>query len=158
MNESIIDLVTDEVLRRLGSDRPRALLIGTPPAQPCGYTLVDSEPYEAVVIGSLSVASLLHFDCEAALTALLRGIPVYLAESGLASRRYAKTRNRVLWGRLQEAERQLRQLGIQMLPSPEARRVITAQQARALAEQGLHAPDGAVLTPLARDILEGKGS
>ncbi len=156
MNDAMVERVTDEVLRRLGEGRPRALLIGNCPDTNCGYELVREMPYEAVVIGSLSLSELLHFDCEPALTALLEDKPVYLAESGLASRRYRTTRNRVLWSRLQEAERQLRQLGVQLLAEPDSRRVITAQQARALLQQGRSAPQGAVLTPLARDILEGK--
>ena len=48
----------------------RALLIGREPAAELGYHYVAEEPYEAVVIGSLSLGQLLHFQEEAVLGSL----------------------------------------------------------------------------------------
>ena len=43
-----------------------ALLIGKEPAWPLGYRYVSEAPYEAVVIGSLTIGQLLHFSNEQA--------------------------------------------------------------------------------------------
>ena len=60
-----------------------ALLIGLEPPWPLGYHYVDKAPYQAVVIGSLTLGQLLCFRCEKALDALAQGIPVLLYEPGL---------------------------------------------------------------------------
>ena len=51
----------------------RALLIGQEPGMELGFQYVEDLPYEAVVIGSLSLAQLLRFREEPVLTALAEG-------------------------------------------------------------------------------------
>ena len=60
-----------------------ALLIGKEPGHALGYTYVTQPPYDAVVIGSLSLGQLLHFSVEPALEALSGGKPVILYTPGL---------------------------------------------------------------------------
>ena len=86
----------------------RALLIGREPAAGLGYTYVTAPPYEAVVIGSLSLAQLLRFSCEEALEALAQGKPVILYEPGLAT----DCKNRALAASLASARRELKSWGI----------------------------------------------
>ena len=59
----------------------RAFLLGTEP--PLGYTYVHEPPYDTVVIGSLTLSQLLHFQEETALQALAEGKPVILYTPGL---------------------------------------------------------------------------
>ena len=68
-------------------------------------------------------------------------------------RRFAHCANRALWTRLLSAERQLRQWGVQPLREND-RHLVTAQEARQRLRDG-QAVTGR-LTPLARDILEGR--
>ena len=56
----------------------RALLIGKEPAAELGYDYVAEPPYDAVVIGSLTLSRLLRFREERVLSALAEGKPVYL--------------------------------------------------------------------------------
>ena len=51
----------------------RALLIGREPGTDLGFSYGDREPYDAVVIGSLTLAQLLRFREEAVLAALAEG-------------------------------------------------------------------------------------
>ena len=51
----------------------RALLIGREPDSPLGFSYVQEEPYEAVVIGSLTISQLLRFREERVLGALAQG-------------------------------------------------------------------------------------
>ena len=155
MDERMADRITDEVLRRLRQDGPAALLIGTPPPETPGCRLTDRPPYSAVVIGSLTAGELLCLRDDRIYDALLEGKPVYLWEPGLAYRTHSSTANRALYGRLTAAERQLRQMGVQFYGGSRSHRLITAEQARAMAACGETAPEGAVLTPLAREILGG---
>ncbi len=152
MDEALARRVEDEVLRRL--NRPAALLAGFAPPDTLGYRLVRAAPYEAVILGSLEPAALLGGVPPEALDGLLRGLPVYLWEPGLRHRAFAATANRTLWARLQGAERELRRLGVRFYGAPGAKRLVTAEQARALKERAQAPPPGAVLTPLAREILE----
>ena len=55
-----------------------ALLIGREPGQELGYCYVTEPPYEAVVIGSLSLGQLLRFREERVLEALAQGKQVLL--------------------------------------------------------------------------------
>ena len=64
----------------------------------------------------------------------------------------AKTANRALWSALLAAERRLRALGVQELAQKSA--LVTAEEARRLLHSGL--PVTGRLTPLARDVLEGR--
>lgn len=157
MDEHLADQVVDEVLRRLSSSAPAALLIGSRPPDTLCYRLTDDAPYEAVIIGSLSPGELLHFTDTRVLDALLRGLPVFLYEGGLAHRAFSATANRALWARLSSAERQLQQWGVRFYGGGQSRRLITAAQARQMLAQGRTPPPGAVLTPMARDVLKGGG-
>ena len=155
MDERLADRVVDEVLRRLTLDAPAALLLGHRPPDTLGYRLTDKAPYEAVLIGSLTASELLRFAEGPVLEALLQGLPVFLYEGGLTYHAYAATANRSLWARLTAAERALRQWGVQFYGGHRERALITADQARQLRAQGRRPGPGAILTPLAREILEG---
>lgn len=156
MNDALLEEITEEVLRRMQTGRQStALLIGQAPAQDTGYQYTDHAPYDAVIIGSLSAAQLLHFSQPQVLDALLAGIPVYLNEDGLSYRRYRATANRLLWSKLTEQEKQLRQMGVIPLQSARSGGVITASAARELRRHHQKPPALSVITPLARDILEG---
>lgn len=156
MNEALVESVLEEAMSRLEQNAlPTALLIGQTPKQPLGYQYTDHAPYSAVVIGSLTAGELLHFHNDAVLEALLVGIPVLLNEGGLLYRSHRSSANRLLWAKLQEAERQLLRYGVQLAGAAPAKKLITARDARQLAAQHRAPPEGAVLTPLARDILEG---
>ena len=158
-DEALVRAVTDAVLARIAPARegaPRALLIGSPPAQETGFALVDCAPYDAVVIGGAGPGFYLTLSDDRVLTALLDGRPVYFDEAQLPSRVHRASRARALLGKLQSGERLLRQLGARPLPGADARHIVTAETARRLRTQGAPLPPAAVLTPLARDILEGK--
>ena len=79
----------------------RALLLGKEPGMELGFQYVREQPYEAVVIGSLSLSQLLRFREEQVLTALAEGKPVYLYTPGLPE----APRNRALAGSLTAAQR-----------------------------------------------------
>ena len=98
------------------------------------------------------LVGLLRFPDEASAQALLEGKPVYYCPEGLDYRRHAKTANRALWSALLAAERRLRALGVQELAQKSA--LVTAAEARRLLHSGL--PVTGRLTPLARDVLEGR--
>ncbi len=156
MNERLIEEVIAEVQRRQALDRPAALLIGRAPARETGFHYVTQGEFSAVVIGSLSACELLHFPDEPCTLALLEGKPVYLCPEGLEHRKYAHTANRALWARLLAAERQLKQLGVEFLEhAPRGGgKLLTADEVRRRLREGL--PLEGRLTPLARDVLEGK--
>ncbi len=127
----------------------RALLIGAEPPAGLGYTYVSEAPYEAVVIGSLTLGQALRFSHEAALEALAQGKTVVLYTPGLPE----VPRNRALAASLASARRELKSWGI-LFTDGAAKRLITAQEARALRASGASPAPGAVLTPLAKEILE----
>ena len=127
----------------------RALLIGTEPGCPLGYSYVSQPPYEAVVIGSLTLGQLLSFREEAVLEALAEGKNVVLYTPGLP-----QAKNRGLSASLAAARRQLKGWGVVFTDGAQ-KRLITAQEARELRAAGRTPGPGAVLTPLAKEILEG---
>lgn len=127
----------------------KALLIGKEPGYPLGYTYVQSVPYDAVVIGSLTLGELLHFSNEEALSALDRGIPVLLYTPGLP-----QVKNRALSATLAARQRELKNWGV-VFTDGGRKKLVTAETARHLRQTGASAPPGAVLTPLAKEILEG---
>lgn len=127
----------------------RALLIGHEPGCPLPYTYVTQPPYEAVVIGSLSLGQLLAFSHEQALAALAEGKPVVLYTPGLP----VCPGNRALSASLAARRRELKNWGVVFTDGGQ-RRVITAQQARQMRENGTMPGPGAVLTPLAKEILQ----
>lgn len=128
----------------------RALLIGKTPEAELGYQYVRELPYEAVVIGSLTLGQLLYFREERVLEALAEGKSVALYTPGLPE----APGNRALAARLASARRELKSLGV-VFADGSRRHLITAQEAKALRLAGKHPGPGAVLTPLAREILEG---
>lgn len=128
----------------------RAFLIGDAPSELAGWDFVADAPYDAVVIGSLTLGQLLYFQEETALSALAEGIPVIAYTPGLPS----GGRNRSLSCAVSAARRQLKNWGI-LFTDGAKRNLVTAEQARAMAQSGTRPPSGAVLTPLAREILEG---
>lgn len=128
----------------------RALLIGKEPCAPLGYHYVSELPYEVVVIGSLTLSRLLRFREEAVLEALAEGKPVYLYTPGLPE----APGNRALAGSLTAAQRELKNWGV-LFTDGGRKKLITAEEARALRAAGRMPASGAVLTPLAKEILEG---
>lgn len=128
----------------------RALLIGREPGAQLGYQYVDGEPYDAVVIGSLTISQLLRFREERVLDALARGKHVLLYTPGLPE----VPKNRALAGSLTSAQRELKNWGV-LFTDGGRRRLITAEEARALRGRGQCPGADAVLTPLAKEILEG---
>lgn len=127
-----------------------ALLIGSQPPVELGYRYVKEAPYDGVVIGSLTIGQLLHFSHEDILSALAQGMPVVLYTPGLP--RVAG--NRALAATLASRQRELKSWGVVFTDGAQ-RRLITAQEAKLLRQAGKQPGPGAVLTPLAKEILEG---
>ena len=128
----------------------RALLLGREPGTELGFRYVSEPPYDAVVIGSLTLSQLLRFREEPVLTALAEGKPVYLYTPGLPE----VPKNRALAGSLTAAQRELKNWGI-LFTDGGRKRLITAEEARILRAAGRQPAPGAVLTPLAKEIMEG---
>ena len=128
----------------------RALLIGQEPSQELGFQYVQEKPYDAVVIGSLSLAQLLRFREETVLEALAEGKTVYLYTPGLPE----APKNRALSGSLTAAQRELKNWGV-LFTDGGRKKLITAEEARILRAAGRCPSPGAVLTPLAKEIMEG---
>ena len=128
----------------------KALLIGKEPAAELGYEYVREGSFDAVVIGSLTLGELLRFRNEAALDALARGKSVFLYTPGLPQ----AEKNRVMAGSLAAAQRELKSWGV-IFTDGGRKRLVTAEEARELRRTGRGPGPGAVLTPLAKEILEG---
>ena len=128
----------------------RALLIGREPEASLPYTYVQEAPYDAVVIGSLSLSQALGLRDDRILQPLAEGKPVVLYTPGLPT----APGNRALAGALSAARREMKAWGI-LFTDGAQRRLITAQEARAMRQAGRRPDAGAVLTPLAKEILEG---
>ena len=128
----------------------RALLLGKEPGMDLGFQYVQESPYDAVVIGTLTLSQLLRFREEPVLTALAEGKPVYLYTPGLPE----APKNRALAGSLTAAQRELKNWGV-LFTDGGRKRLITAEEARILRAAGRKPAPGAVLTPLAREIMEG---
>ena len=128
----------------------KALLIGSVPERSLGAEYVKEAPYEGVVIGSLTLGQLLHFSQEQVLTALAEGKPVILYTPGLPE----SPKNRALSAALASRKRELQSWGVRFTDGG-GKRLITAQEARLLRQSGKRPGQDAVLTPLAREILEG---
>jgi len=128
----------------------RALLIGKEPPLTLGFQYVREGPYDGVVIGSLTLSQLLRFREEPVLRALAEGKPVYLYTPGLPE----APRNRALSGSLTAAQRELKNWGV-LFTDGGRKRLITAEEARILRASGQQPAPGAVLTPLAKEIMEG---
>ena len=128
----------------------RALLIGKEPATALGFAYVEEEPYDAVVMGSLTLAQVLRFREEPVLAALAEGKPVYLYTPGLPE----ASKNRALAASLTAAQRELKNWGV-LFTDGGRKRLSTAEEARILRASGQQPAPGTVLTPLAREIMEG---
>lgn len=153
----MVQQVVEEILSRElkpESPLPRAFLIGREPGKKLGYSYVRQGDHEAVVIGSLSPWELLQFPNEVCTEAMVKGKPVLLWQEGLDYRQHRASCNRSLYARLLAAERQLKQLGVQIV-GQEERTLLTAQEVRRRLRTG--EPIEGRLTPLAREILESEG-
>ena len=128
----------------------RAFLVGKAPPLSLGYEYCDTPPYDAVVIGSLTLPQLLRFREGEVLSALAEGTPVFLYTPGLPE----SPKNRALSGSLTAAQRELKNWGV-LFTDGGRKKLITAEEARALRSAGRRPSPGAVLTPLAKEILEG---
>lgn len=128
----------------------RAYLVGKTPPLPLGYEYGDTAPYDAVVIGSLTLRQLLRFEDETVLSALAEGTPVFLYTPGLPQ----APKNRALAASLASAQRELKNWGV-IFTDGGQKRLITAEEARMMRRTGRKPGPGAVLTPLAKEILEG---
>ena len=115
-----------------------------------GFSYVREKPYDAVVIGSLTLGELLRFREERVLAALAEGKTVYLYTPGLPE----SPKNRALSGSLSAAQRELKNWGV-LFTDGGRKRLITAEEAKQLRASGQSPGPGAVLTPLAKEILEG---
>ena len=129
----------------------RALIIGKEPDTELGFDYVLDAPYDVVVVGSLTLSELLRFREERVLTALAEGKKVYLYTPGLPE----APKNRALSGSLAAAQRELKNWGV-LFTDGGRKKLITAQEARALVAAGQGVSPGAVLTPLAKESMEGK--
>ena len=127
----------------------KALLIGRCPPRDLGYTYGEG-PYDAVVIGSLSLGQLLYFQNEEVLCALAEGKPVILYTPGLPE----APKNRALAAALASRRRELKNWGV-LFADGAQKRLVTATEAQIMRQSGKRPGPGAVLTPLAREILEG---
>ena len=128
----------------------RALLVGREPPLDLGYEYVTEAPFDAVVIGSLTLSELLQFRSQLVLEALAQGKSVYLYTPGLPE----APKNRALSGSLTAAQRELKNWGV-LFTDGGRKKLVTAEEARLLRSTGRQPAPGAVLTPLAREIMEG---
>lgn len=128
----------------------QAYLLGKEPPLPLGYQYTNTPPYDAVVIGSLTLSQLLCFQEEAVLSALSEGVPVFLYAPGLPQ----APKNRALAASLTAAQRELKNWGVVFTDGGQ-KRLITAEEARELRRTGRKPGPGAIMTPLAKEILEG---
>ena len=129
----------------------RAKLIGTQPPCDLGYTYTDASPYDAVIIGSLTLGEAVYFANEDALQCLAEGKSVICYAPGFPQ----SPQNRALGAALASSRRNMKNLGIVFTDGAQ-KRLITAEEAKILKQAGKHPPPGAVLTPLAKEILESK--
>ena len=127
----------------------RALLIGREPDRGLPYTYVSEAPFDAVVIGSLPLSQALRLSDDRILQPLAEGKPVVLYTPGLP----AAPGNRALSAALAASRREMKAWGIVFTDGAQ-RKLITAQEAKAMKAAGKYPGTGAVLTPLAREILE----
>lgn len=128
----------------------RALLIGENPGCDLGYTYESAPPYDGIVIGSLTLGQALNFSLEPVLSALAEGKSVICYAPGFPQ----ASKNRALGAALASSRRTMKSWGIVFTDGAQ-KRLITAQEARILRQAGKSPAPGAVLTPLAKEVLEG---
>ena len=148
-----LDALTDAVWQRLTAEKPRALLIGTAPFNYHNYIYVNQEPYEAIVLGILSPGKLLHMPDEQVCQALLDGVPVWLWRD---QPHHTCDRSHPFCRALYDAEQRLIRYGVRWIGAKP--RMITAETAAWMVKNGQLPPAGSRMTPLAKDILEGKAT
>ena len=127
----------------------RALLIGKEPEGVLSYEYVKEAPFDAVVIGSLTLSQALRLSDDRVLQALAEGKQVILYTPGLPT----APGNRALSASLAASRREMKNWGIVFTDGGQ-RKLITAQEARTMKAAGRYPGAGAVLTPLAREIFE----
>lgn len=127
----------------------RALLIGREPGIGLGFSYVAEEPYDAVMIGSLTLGQLLCFREDRVLSALSQGKQVYLYTPGLPE----QGKNRAIGASVATAQRELKNWGV-IFTDGGRRHLITAEEAREMRRRGIRPAPGDTMTPLAREILE----
>ena len=127
----------------------RALLIGQKPDRDLGVSYEAAPPFDAVVIGSLTLGQALIFANEQALLALAEGKRVICYEPGFPT----APGSRPLSTALASAKRNMKNLGI-VFTDGQQKRLITAQVAQEMKRKGQRPAPGAVLTPLAKEVLE----
>ena len=127
----------------------RALLLGKEPEGDLAFEYVKEAPYDALVIGSLPLSQALRLSDERILQALAEGKQVVLYTPGLPQ----APGNRALAASLAASRREMKSWGIVFTDGAQ-RKLITAQEARAMKAAGKRPEAGAVLTPLAREIFE----
>lgn len=146
-----LEQLTDALLEKLAQQKPRAYLIGTMPKVNDNFYYVNKKPYDAVVIGLLQPGQLLRMPSNTVCCALLQGKPVYFcAQQSWRSAGHAKA----LCRELSAAEQRLYKLGA--LPLEQSGKLLTAQEARTMRQLGQKPEATRRMTPLARDILEGR--
>ena len=124
----------------------KALLIGQAPEADLGYDYCE-DACSAVVIGSMTLGQLLSFREERVLQALAEGKQVLLYTPGLP-----QVKNRALAASLAQRYRELKSWGV-VFTEGAKRHLVTAQEAKLLRQSGRRPEPGAVLTPLAKEIL-----
>jgi hypothetical protein len=128
----------------------KALLIGEAPPCDLGFTYAASAPFDGIVIGSLTLGQALYFANEQVLSALAEGKSVICYAPGFPQ----APKNRALGAALASSRRNMKALGIVFTDGGQ-KRLITAQEARQMRLSGRAPAPGAVLTPLAKEVLEG---
>ncbi len=129
----------------------RGLLIGREPLADLGCQYTRDGEHDCVVIGSLTLGQLLAFREEAVFSALAQGKEVLLYTPGLPQ----GGKSRGLGAECAAMSRRLKSWGVVFTDGAQ-RRLVTAQEARDMLAGGRRPGPGVVLTPLAREILEGK--
>ena len=127
----------------------RAYLLGREPERDLGYAYTKEPPFDGVVIGSLTLSQALRFGDETVLQALAEGKSVVMYAPGFPE----APKNRALAASLASSRREMKSWGIVFTDGGQ-KKLITAQEARAMRLSGQRPAPGAVLTPLAREILE----
>ena len=146
-----LEQLTDALIEKLNDNKPRALLIGEMNEINHNYNYVNLKPYEAIVIGSITPWQLLQMPSDPVCMGLLEGMPVYYSQKQLWRERHgAKPFRRELIA----AEQRLYRMGV--LPLGKSEHILTAEEMRHLLLSGKRPLSSSRMTPLARDILEGK--
>ena len=104
----------------------------------------------SAVLEKAGYATQYYEEGNATLSALAEGKPVLLYTPGLPE----VPKNRALAASLAASQRELKNWGV-IFTDGGRKRLVTAEEARDLRRRGLRPGPGAVLTPLAKEILEG---